>query len=161
MGSHHPGGLLSLLRQGLTIGVQFGTQSLEALLWVAQSIEEGIYADGSLRRTPDGIAFELDNPILRVGAFSDLSLRVNGTQVPGDRVRLRSGEGTEWRLGSSIRRDAPWELRPGDRSEFEVQGSFGHDTDPITVRIELRTPAIPPVVWFEFTEKPVQEGAAR
>lgn len=158
MGSHHSGGLLSLLRQGLTIGVQFGTQSVEALLWVAQTIEEGIYADGSLRRTSGGIAFALDNPILRVGAFSDLRILVEGMSVPPDRVRFRPGEGTEWRLASTVTSEAPWELRPGDRTHFEVDGSFGQGTDPITVRLELVTPSIPPLVWFEFNEKPTGEG---
>jgi hypothetical protein len=142
------------VRQGLSIGVHFGTQSVEALLWVAQSIEEGIYSDGSLRRTRDGIAFALENPILRVGAFGELNLIVNGAPIPGDRVRFRSGEGTEWRAADSVRRESPWELRPGDRSQFEIRGEFGRGSDSITVRLELRTRAIPPLVWFEFTERP-------
>jgi hypothetical protein len=160
VGSHHPGGLLSLVRQGLSIGVHFGTQSVEALLWVAQTIEEGIYADGSFRRTAAGVAFAIDNPILRVGAFSELRVIVDGTPVPADRVRFRSGDGAPWRTAGSVAPEAPWELRPGDRSQFELEGVFGHENEPVTVRLELRTRAIPPLVWFEFTERPLTEGGA-
>jgi hypothetical protein len=159
VGSHHPGGLLSLLRQGLSIGVRFGSQSVEALLWVAQSIEEGIYVDGSLRRTPRGIAFDLDNPILRVGAFCELTVRVDGTILPGEQVRFRPRDGSEWRTANSVSNDRPWALGPGDRTRFELDGTFGHELDPITVRLELRTRAIPPLVWFEFEERPAKEAA--
>jgi hypothetical protein len=160
VGSHHPGGLLSLVRQGLTIGVQFGTQSIEALLWVAQTIEEGIYVDGSLHRTPDGIAFALDNPILRVGAFHELRVLVDGAPIAAEAVHFRSGEGADWRPADTIGPDTPWELRPGDRTEFDVRGSFGAGTDPLTVRLELRTRTIPPLVWFEFREKPARGTVA-
>jgi hypothetical protein len=154
VGTHHPRELLTVLRQGLTIGVQFGTQSVEALLWVAQSIEEGVYEANSLRRTSDGIAFALDNPCLRVGAFGQLRVRVDGVEVPGENIRFRRGPGSAWRLAGSVRPDATWDLAPGDRTEFDLIGSFGRGAGPITVRLELTTEAIPPVVWFEFSETP-------
>lgn len=156
MGSHHVGDVLSLFRQGLTLGVQFGTHSVEALLWVAETVEEGVYEAGSLHRTPAGVGFALDNPPLRVGAFTRLEVRVNGALAPGDIVRFRRGEGMAWRTASSISPSAPWELAPGDRTEFEVDGAFGDGADPVAVRLELHTPSVPPRVWFEFTESPTE-----
>jgi hypothetical protein len=152
--SRHVGEVLSVLRQGLTLGVQFGTHPLEALIWVAETVEEGVYEAGSLRRTERGIAFALDNPPLRVGAFTYLRVVVDGAPVPGDRVRFRRGAGAPWRTPQSLGPDSPWDLAPGDRTEFEVDGMFGEGEEPLTVRLELRTPAVPPLVWFEFRESP-------
>ncbi|MCI4339557.1 MAG: hypothetical protein L3J68_04415 [Thermoplasmata archaeon] len=156
MGARHVGDVLSLLRQGLTLGYQYGAHSVEALLWVAETVEEGVYESGSLRRTPDGIAFALENPPLRVGAFTSVALRVDGTPVPGDSVRFRSGPGAPWRTATAVAADAPLNLAPGDRTEFDLAGEFGHGGDSITVRLELRTPALPPLVWFEFSESPTE-----
>jgi len=156
VGSRGLGEYLSLLRQGLTLGVQFGTHSIEALLWVAETVEEGVYEAHSLRRTAEGIAFALDNPPLRVGAFTSLQLRVDDAPVPGDRVRLRAGPGSPWRTAAAITPEASLPLAPGNRTEFEVVGTFGRGSDPITVRLELHTPAIPPLVWFEFNESPTE-----
>ena len=140
----------------MTLGVQFGTHSVEALLWVAETVEEGVYAAGSLRRTTEGLAFVLDNPPLRVGRFTSVVLRVNGDAVPAGRVRLRVGEGSSWRTAASIDAVAPLDLGPGDRLEFGLLGVFGQGAASITVRLELRTPAIPPLVWFEFDERPLE-----
>jgi hypothetical protein len=156
VGARHVGDVLSLLRQGLTLGYQYGTHSVEALLWVAETVEEGVYESGSLRRTPEGIAFALENPPLRVGAFTSIALRVDGTPVPGDSVRFRSGPGAPWRIGAAVAANAPLNLAPGDRTEFDLRGEFGRGGDSITVRLELRTPAVPPLVWFEFSESPTE-----
>lgn len=156
MTSRHLGEVLSVVRQGLTLGVQFGTHPLEALLWVAETVEEGVYEAGSLRRTEHGVAFALDNPPLRVGAFTHLGVLVDGAPVAGDRVRFRRGEGTPWRTAESLVPNAPWDLAPGDRTEFEIDGSFGEGGGPLTVRLEFRTPAVPPLVWFEFRESPTE-----
>ena len=156
MGSRHVGDVLSLVRQGLTLGVQFGTGSVEALLWVAETVEEGVYEAGSLRWSPEGIAFALGNPPLRVGAFTSLTIRVNGEEVPAARVRLRSGAALPWRSAATIGDDDPLPLGPGDRTEFSVAGEFGREGETVRVRLELRTPAIPPLVWFQF-----QENAAK
>jgi hypothetical protein len=158
VGSRHVGGVLSVLRQGLTLGVQFGTHSVEALLWVAQSVEEGVYEAHSLARTSEGITFALENPLLRVGAFTSLRVLVDGAEIPGERVRLRAGAGSPWRTAASLGPDASYHLAPGDRTEFDLLGTLGRGSDPITVRLELRCPAIPPVVWFEFTENPSEAG---
>jgi hypothetical protein len=154
--SSYLGGILTLVRQGLTIGVQFGTHSVEALLWVAQTIEEGIYEADSLRRTDAGISFALSNPILRVGAFTTIRVSVNGAGVPAAQVRFRGDPSAPWRTAASVGPDAPWYLAPGDRTEFAIDGSFPGTA--LTVRLELHTPAIPPLVWFEFTETPGKGG---
>ncbi len=156
MARRHFSELLSVVRQGLTVGVEYGTHSLEALLWVAETVEEGVYESGSLRRTPDGISFALDNPPLRTGAFESLVVRVNGDAVPGEGVRLRAGPGAPWRTAASLSRERPLALGPGDRTEFALTGPFGDGPEPITVRLELRVPAIPPLVWFEFRESPAE-----
>jgi hypothetical protein len=143
-----------LIRQGLTLGVQFGTHSVGALLWVAETVEEAVYEPHSLRRTSEGIGFVLDNPPLRVGAFTALEIRVDGTAVPGDRVRFRPGPGSPWRTAASLSPEATLNLGPGDRTEFDLVGAFGTEGDPVTVRLELHNPAVPPAVWFEFNESP-------
>ncbi|MGI0129206.1 MAG: hypothetical protein ACREDE_01655 [Thermoplasmata archaeon] len=154
MGSRHVGDVLSVLRQGLTLGVQFGAHSVEALLWIAETVEEGVYEPGSLHGIPGGISFALDNPLLRVGAFTHLAVLVDGAPVAGALVRFRRGAGAVWRTANSLGAGSTWDLAPGDRTEFEVQGAFGANGAPLTVRLELHTPAIPPLVWFEFTEHP-------
>jgi hypothetical protein len=159
VGSRHVGDVLSLLRQGITVGVQFGTHSVEALLWVAETVEEGVYEAGSLARSADGVTFVLDNPLLRVGLFTSLKVLIDGTEVPGEHVRLRPGAGTSWRTAGSVGPESGYSFAPGDRTEFDVRGGFGRANAPITVRLELRSPAIPPLVWFEFTESPTVPGA--
>jgi hypothetical protein len=158
MGARHVGDVLSLLRQGLTLGYQYGTHSIEALLWVAETVEEGVYESGSLRRSSVGIAFALDNPPLRVGAFSSLGIRVDGAPVPGDQVRFRAGPGTPWRTAAALATSAPLYLAPGARTEFELDGAYGEGGDRITIRIELQVPAVPPLVWFEFTDSATEEA---
>lgn len=156
MGSRHLGDVLSLVRQGLTVEVEYGTHSIEALLWVAETVEESVYEPRSLRRTPDGLAFALDNPLLRVGAFASIAVRVQGEPVPNDRVRFRAGAGTPWRTAASVGAEVPLDLAPGDRTEFEVAGTFGSGAEELTVRLELVAPALPPRVWFEFVESPAE-----
>jgi hypothetical protein len=153
VGSRHVGDVLSLVAQGLRLGVEFGTHSVEALLWVAETVEEGVYEAKSLRWTAEGLEFALDNPPLRVGAFTSLVIRWDGSVVPADRIQWRSGPGTEWRPAESISAAAPLRLAPGDRTEFRLFGERGPRDREITVRLELHTPAIPPRVWFEFTER--------
>jgi hypothetical protein len=157
--SRHVGDVLSLVRQGLTLGVEYGTRSIEALLWVAETVEEGVYEPRSLHRTDAGLAFALDNPPLRAGAFTSLVLRVNGRAVPGDRIRWRPGSGSAWRTAASVDEAAPLDFGPGDRTEFEVDVADGAAEGSVTVRLELRMPAIPPLVWFEFTDRPSEAGS--
>jgi hypothetical protein len=146
------GPLLSLLRQGLSVGVEFGAHSLEALLWVAETVEQSVYERGSLTRTPEGLRFWLNNPPLRVGAFSSLRVAIDGTHVPAERARVRGGPGLPWRTLTEISGERPLELRPGERTEVAVEGVPSAGVRELTVRLELQSTAIPPLVWFEFTD---------
>ncbi len=153
MSERRIGPVLSLLRQGLTVGVEYGAHSLEALLWVAETVENGVYRPGSLVRHDAGLAFILDNPPLRTGAFSSARLSVEGAPLAPEEVRCRVGPGGPWRRFDSISAATPLELRPGVPTEFETTATRGSAPGPITVRLELISLAIPPRVWFEFTDR--------
>ena len=142
--------LASLVRQGIALEVGYGTHSLEALLWVAETVEEGVYARGSLRAIPGGIAFRLQNPPLRVGAFRELRVAVDGRSVETSAVRVRTADGSPWRPASAISRAEPLELAPGRPTELEVDGVPARGRR--SVRIELTNVAIPPLVWLEFED---------
>ena len=144
------GSLLSLVRQGIELEVGYGTRSIEALLWVAETIEEGVYARGSLLRTPNGVAFRLTNPPLRVGAFSALRVAVDGRPVPTSMVRVRPGEGYPWREVAAISKVSPLELVPGRPTDVAME--HVPTADRLTVRLELDSVSIPPLVWVEFTD---------
>ncbi len=156
MREHRLCATLSLIRQGLTLEVEFGTRPLEALLWIAETIEESVYVPGSLARTPTGVRFALANPPLRVGAFGAVRLLLNGTNVPADRLRLRTGLAAPWRTAASVSRDAPLELAPGVPTEVAAE-TPPPAKGPATVRLELESVAIPPLVWLEFSDE-VRDG---
>lgn len=133
--------------------------SLEALLWIAETVEESVYARGSLRRVGNGLSFVLSNPPLRMGAFSAMRVRLNGGEVPPGSIRVRHGE-SPWRTAASIDRNAPLELRPGEPTEVAIDGTSVEEGQPVSVRFELQSIAIPPLVWLEFTEMPRHEVPA-
>jgi hypothetical protein len=146
------GAMLSLARQTVALGFEFGTHSLEALLWVAETVENSVYEAGSLVREGDGIAFALLNPPLRTGAFQSVRLSLDGQLVDPSRLRLRPGPGRPWQSAASISRETPFTIRPGQRTE--VAGGTGPPVDgrPMDVRLELESVAIPPLVWLEFRD---------
>ncbi|HKN06199.1 MAG TPA: hypothetical protein VJ021_01150 [Thermoplasmata archaeon] len=159
MSDHRLGPALSLVRQGLSVGREFGMHSLEALLWVAETVEESVYVPRSLVRNAEGLSFMLANPPLRVGAFSSLRFWVDRVEVPSARVRLGTGSPRAWRTAAEISGAAPLELRPGEPTEVALdQVSTGVERE-VTVRLELQSVAIPPLVWFEFTEAPRTEAS--
>jgi hypothetical protein len=157
---HRVGPTLSLVRQALSIGREFGVHSLEALLGVAETLEDSVYARGSLRRSGDGLSFALANPPLRMGAFSSVRVLLDGVAVPPGEIRVRPAEGGAWRTANEIHRAAPLELRPGEPTEISVEHATVGEGLAVTVRLELQNVAIPPLVWFEFTEVPRPEGVA-
>lgn len=146
------GTAFSLARQGLELGIEYGPHSLEALLWVAETIEESVYCAGSLARDGDGIRFSLHNPPLRAGAFSSVRLLVDGRPVAPDRLRLRTGMRGAWRSAGSVTPAAPIDLRAGVPVEFVAGLPPPAPGSSATVRLELECPAIPPLVWVEFRD---------
>ncbi len=153
MGGFRVGRLLSALRQGVELGVEFGPHSLEALLWVAETIEQSVYAPGSLARSPRGVTFVLSNPPLRTGAFSAVRIRWDGVPVVADAIRFRSGPGGAERSAATVRRSEPLELLIGVPTTFAVDLPAEAIGPTGSVRLELDCPAIPPTVWVEFRDR--------
>ncbi len=152
MSDRRIGPILSLLRQGATVGIDFGAHSLETLVRVAETVEAGVYRAGSLARTADGVGFVLDNPPLRVGAFSSVAVALDGRSVAPESARLRAGALRPWRGFHEVSADSPLELRPGVPTEFAVATEVVPSERRLTVRLELTSLAIPPLVWIEFTD---------
>lgn len=148
------GRLLSVVRQGITVGADFGPRALEALLWVAESVEESVYEPGSFVHGPDGLRFALSNPPLRMGAFSSVRLRLDGTLWTASRTWLRAVPGAPRRTAESVTPERPLELRPGARLEVLLEAAAPRGRSPMRVRLELQSVAIPPLVWLEFEETP-------
>ena len=151
------GPVLSLVRQGWTLGTEFGAHSIEALLWVAETVEGSVYVPRSLQITATGLAFQLANPPLRVGAFRRLSVRVDGRSIDPTVVRVRSPPTAAWRTADSIDDGRPLPWVPGQHAEFEVDVPSPAPGTELTVRLELTSVAIPPLVWLEFRDR--AEGA--
>jgi hypothetical protein len=144
--------LFSAARQGLEVGLEYGAHSLEALLWIAETVEESVYRTGSLARTPEGVRFTLSNPPLRLGAFSAVRLAWNGAPVPSGSLRIRAGIQGTWRVASEVTSPAPIDLLPGIPIDIEVALPPRSVGSSALVRLELECRAIPPVVWLEFRD---------
>jgi hypothetical protein len=157
----NPSGILALIREGLTVGLDFGVHSLETLVAVAEMVEESVYEPGSLRRTPEGMELALDNPPLRVGAFAQVRVLVDGVAIPAERVHLRPGPGAAWRSAATVTPGWTYDLAPGDRTELRIVGAAPVARGPVRVRVELRTFAIPPLVWCEVRDTPTGPEEAR
>lgn len=146
---------LSLLRQGLSVGWEFGAQSLEELASVGEFLEHCVYEPRSLHRVPGGVAFTLRNPPLRMGAFSSIRVRWDHEPVPpGSVTLLREGEAIGRPL-DAIDVHHPVAFSFGRRTSFRL-GIGSPSPGDHHVRLELQSVAVPPLVWFEFTE-PVGE----
>lgn len=159
MSDRRIGPILSLLRQGLELDVEYGTRSLESLVRIAEVVEESVYAAGSLQAVPSGIRFVLNNPPLRLGAFGALRVKLDGVYVAPGAVRFRPVGETTWRSDATVGRPTPLVLLPGRATEFVVDRT-PVPQGPLTVRLELTSVAIPPLVWFEFRE-PVRPAEGR
>ena len=152
--------ILSLLRQGLSVEFEFGTHSLEAMLWVAETVERAVYREGSLRATAGGLAFTLGNPPLRMGSFSRLRAEVDGVPVRDDDLRVRVEPDLAWRSAASVSVERPLTWVPGARGDFEVTRPGAAEGRETRVRLELESMAIPPTVWLEFRDRvaPAEAG---
>jgi hypothetical protein len=144
-------GDLSLLRQGVEVAVGFGIRSLEGLAEVANLLEQSVYEPGSLARTPDGFAFTLLNPPLRMGAFSSVRILWNGHDVDPGIAAIRL-PGLPDRPLSGISVVAPVTIPVGSRTGFSV-ASREVARGRHHLRLELQSVAVPPRVWFEFSDE--------
>lgn len=152
MRGRHLGSDLGLLGEGLRIGHEYGFHSLEEMAAIAWYLERSVYERGSLRVVPGGIAFDLRNPPLRMGAFQGISLSWDGAAVPAPECTVHPSDIAAPLTFDSVTRESPLVLRPGNRIAFTgrvVPPSEG----PHTLRLELRSLAIPPMVWFQLTER--------
>lgn len=152
MHSHRLGRELALLRRGLQLGLEFGLPAVEAIGRVAEIVETNIYERGSLVRQPDGIAWRIRNPPLRMGAFYELRVLMDGSGLATSAIRFRTPDGGPIRPLTSVSHSAPLTFLPGVPVEFMAEVSPPPSAGRHTIRLELQNVAIPPRVWFEFTD---------
>ena len=146
--------ILSSIRQGVSVGLDFGSHSLAALIDVAETLESSIYEPGSLTLSGTRLSFGLLNPPLRVGAFSRVVLRCAGEEIPPGRGWWRPRGTSSWLPTDGISTEHPLLLRPGDRTQFAIDLDRPPEPGRVTVRLELTSVAIPPTVWMEIAETP-------
>jgi hypothetical protein len=143
---------LALLREGLAIGREFGVHSLEEMARLALYLSGAVYDAGSLRRTAEGVEFALYCPPLRVGAFQRVGLVWDGRPIaPPDGTARPADAATPVRF-DAIDRARPLVLPVGRRVEFTARMAPPPD-GPHTIRLELQSVAIPPLVWFQVTDR--------
>jgi hypothetical protein len=153
MSPPHLGRDLSLLRQGISIGAEFGPHALVMLARIAEIVEDSVYDPRSLRATPRGIRFLLQNPPLRIGAFASIQARVNDVDVPPALARFRTSAEGDFRSFQDVSRNRPLTMSPGQRTEVELDLTEPVRKGPVTIHLSVRSVAIPPLVWFEFTDQ--------
>ncbi|MCI4362839.1 MAG: hypothetical protein L3K13_00825 [Thermoplasmata archaeon] len=144
---------LALVQQGAVIGWAFGTDSLAGLLRGAELLRENMLEPSSFRAGPDGLRFQLRNPPLRTGAFASVSARVDGVPISPERAFVDPGSAGVERSFASIDRRSPVELAVGVRHRFRLETVTKASVGEHTIRLELRSVAIPPTSWLEFTER--------
>ncbi|MCI4337177.1 MAG: hypothetical protein L3K17_08335, partial [Thermoplasmata archaeon] len=127
-----------------------GLKPFEQMTRVVDLLEHSVYEHGSLRLEGDRISFTLRNPPLRTGAFESIRLLWDGTVVAPATASLAAGSQSPQYLGS-ISRNAPISLPVGRRSVFSFP-RIGEINGEHAVRLELQSVAIPPRVWFEFSD---------
>ncbi|MCI4328133.1 MAG: hypothetical protein L3K01_05305 [Thermoplasmata archaeon] len=158
MRNYHVALDVSLLAEGLRIGQEYGFRSLEELARTGIFLQSAVYEVGSLRTIPGGVTFALHNPPLRMGAFSKLALRWDDQPIPPEDCTVRPAASAEPVRFSEVQRSSPVVFPTGGRIEFTTHvpppGWGSH-----TVRLDLRSLAIPPPVWFRLTDH-VRSGRA-
>lgn len=136
---------------------EFGARSLEGLTRIAELIEHSVYEAGSLTRTAEGISFTLLNPPLRMGAFSEIRVLWDGSRLPPDDVSIVLVGGAAPIPSGAISPVRPLTVPVGQRTTVRM-AMAPPAPGPHRVRLELRSVAIPPLVWFEFVDTPRGEG---
>ncbi len=154
MAAHRIVALVHLLRQGLALEGEFGLLPLEAMVAVARTVEESVFDPASFVRGPVGLRFVLRNPPLRCGAFSAIRVGVDGAVPTAKGLRVATGTTSAWTEAVDLSATHPLHLRPGVPIRFDVESGGAPGRRARTVRIELDSVAIPPLVWLEFTAVP-------
>lgn len=155
MGYSHLRVDLGVIRQGLHLALDFGLQPLEELTRVAEMLERSVYEAGSLRSDGRDLVFQLRNPPLRTGAFGSARLYWDGATHPAPGAWVDAPTGARRPL-ASLTRESPLVLPTGRRTAFGLPLD-GPTSGVRRIRLELQSVAIPPTVWFEFTDR-VREG---
>ena len=95
-----------------------------------------------------------------MGAFGAASVRWNGLELPPSSVSVRFANGSPTVRLDELTRSTPLVLPVGVRSTFDLRG-VEVGAGPQRVRLDLHSVAIPPRVWFEFSEevRPVEVRA--
>ncbi len=143
---------LSVLRQGVSLGSEFGWEALAEFTRIGEFLEKSIYREGSLRLDREGkISLVLDNPPLRVGAFLGAYLSLDGVELPPEDSWCVDERFGRLRPLSSLSRADPLILRPGESTTFSAKPPGPCGSGVHTVRLTLHSVAIPPPVWLEVT----------
>lgn len=143
---------LGLVRQGLRLALDYGVRPLEEMVRVAELIESSVYEHGSMTTDGRNVRFRLLNPPLRMGAFSSIALRWDGAAIPPSDATIASADSQSPRRFESISQAEPATIPIGRRTAI----AFETDRREIAVhrvRLELKSVAIPPMVWLEFADR--------
>ncbi|MCI4330329.1 MAG: hypothetical protein L3K19_00575 [Thermoplasmata archaeon] len=141
---------LSLLDQGISLGIGYGFHAVVELARLGELLLHSVYEPGSLRIEGGRAAFTLRNPPLRMGAFSAVRVLWDGTEIPAGQVTVVP-DGLPPRPSAEVDRDRPLTIPVGARCEFLLHPTAG-DSHRHRIRLELQSIAIPPKVWFEFSD---------
>ncbi|MCI4319638.1 MAG: hypothetical protein L3J87_01190 [Thermoplasmata archaeon] len=153
MGMSHLRIDLSLVRQGLSVGWEFGLRSLEDLGSFGEMLQHSVYEAGSFRRVPGGVGFVFRNPPLRMGAFSAVRLFLDGQRHP-DACAWVHPAGVARAIGfPEVGVETPLVIPVGQRTHFFLSGTEALRDGAHEIRLELQSVAIPPVVWFSFDDE--------
>ena len=142
---------LGLVRDGLSVGWEFGAHSLAELTRIAEFLEHCVYEPGSLSAATGGARFVLRNPPLRMGAFSAIRVQWDGRAIPGDCATVQTGDDAEPRRLSEITALDPITFGFGRRTTFRLTMP-SPTAGEHHIRVEWQSVAVPPLVWLEFRE---------
>lgn len=143
---------LGLVRQGLRLALDYGVRPLEEMVRVAELIESSVYEHGSLTTAGREVRFRLLNPPLRMGAFSRIALRWDGAVILPSDAMIAPVDGRSGTRFSEISADRPFTIPIGRRTEVRFE-TDRRESGVHTIRLELESVAIPPMVWLEFADR--------
>ena len=144
---------VSLFRQGLSLLSEVGTHGLGEMVRTAEFLQRSVYEDGSFRVDGDGFAFRLLNPPMRVGAFHEVALAMDGRPIDPAESFVAEGTSPTLRPLATLSRERPLHLLPGQGARFRARCADLLPRQRHTVQLTLRNVAIPPRVWIRFTEE--------